>query len=386
MTPSVLVVLGTRPEAIKLAPVILELRRRGLPHRVLTTGQHRELTLGALAMFGIVPDLDLAIMRPGQTPSQVAAAVLAGLEPVLAAAPPDWMLIQGDTTTVLAAAIAAHYARIRVAHVEAGLRSHDRAHPFPEEFNRVLVSHAANLHLAPTALSREHLLREGIADWRIAVTGNPVVDALQLILARPTPPEAGALLDALPPGRRLILVTTHRRESFGAPLEGTCAALQQLAARPDVSILLPLHPNPAVRETLLARLGGQEAIHLCEALDYAALLSVMQQSHLVLTDSGGIQEEAPSLGKPVLVLRERTERPEGLTAGCARLVGTDPARIVAAVSELLDDPLAYAAMAQAQSPYGDGRAAGRIVDALTDFHDPGTSQKDEPTATASAAW
>ncbi len=367
MTPSVLVVLGTRPEAIKLAPVILELRRCGLPHRVLTTGQHRELTLGALAMFGIVPDLDLAIMRPGQTPSQVAAAVLAGLEPVLATAPPDWMLIQGDTTTVLAAAIAAHYARVRVAHVEAGLRSHDRAHPFPEEFNRVLVSHAADLHLAPTALAREHLLREGIADWRIAVTGNPVVDALQLILARPAPPEAAALLAALPPDRRLILVTTHRRESFGPPLEDTCTALRQLAARPDVSILLPLHPNPAVRETLLARLEGLEAIHLCEALDYAALLSVMRQSHLVLTDSGGIQEEAPSLGKPVLILRERTERPEGLTAGCARLVGTDPARIVAAVSELLDDPVAYAAMARAQSPYGDGRAAGRIVNALEHF-------------------
>lgn len=361
----VMLVAGTRPEAIKLAPVVLALRAApGIDSLVLTTGQHRELALEVFDLFGIQPDVDLAIMRANQTPTQVAAAVLTGLEPHLTDWHPDWVVVQGDTTTVLAATIAAHYGGIRVAHVEAGLRSHDRRNPFPEEFNRVLTSHAVDLHFAPTDGARDNLLREGIPSDRIVVTGNPVVDALHHFRGLEWEPGPADPLSHLPADKRLLLVTTHRRESFGPPLERICQAVSSLARRPDVHVVVPVHPNPQVSMVVRERLTGATAITLVDPLDYRSLVWLMHRSHLILTDSGGIQEEAPSLGKPVLILREVTERPEGIAAGCAELVGTEIDRIVAVTTELLDDTERYGRMAHAANPYGDGHAAERIVRAL----------------------
>lgn len=360
-----MVVVGTRPEAIKLAPVVLALRASsGIDSLVLTTGQHRELALEALGMFSIRPDVDLAIMRAAQTPTQVASAVLAGLEPHLTRWQPNWMVLQGDTTTVLAATIAGHYGRVKVAHVEAGLRSYDRANPFPEEFNRVLTSHAADLHFAPTHGARDNLLREGIPADRVVVTGNPVVDALYYIRDMKWEPEADSPLSRLPAGRRWLLLTTHRRENFGPPLERICQAVLQLARRPDVHVILPVHPNPQVRTVVLSHLANEPNVTLVDPLDYRAMVWLLSRSYLVLTDSGGIQEEAPSFGKPVLILREVTERPEGVAAGCAALVGTAVERIVASATELLDDTGRYHSMARVANPYGDGRAAERIVATL----------------------
>jgi UDP-N-acetylglucosamine 2-epimerase (non-hydrolysing) len=365
----VLAVFGTRPEVIKLAPVIRELRK--YPDRVMckvcVTAQHRQMLDQMLRVFQIQPDYDLNIMQDNQSPSYVAARVLMELEGVIQREKPDWVLIQGDTTTVAAAALAAYYAGVKVAHVEAGLRTGDKWRPFPEEINRRVVGAIADLHFAPTALARANLLREGVAPEAVVVTGNPVIDALRWIAAQPPSPAAVELLAraGVPSGRRLVLVTAHRRESFGMGILALCQALAELAERfPELTILYPVHPNPNVHRPVYQILGRIPNIMLTEPLDYATLVHIMAQAVLVLTDSGGIQEEAPSLGKPVLVLREVTERPEAIQAGTARLVGTDPQRIVSETVRLLTDPAEYNRMARAVNPYGDGRAAERIVSAL----------------------
>mgnify|MGYP002681768653 CR=1 FL=1 len=349
-----------------MAPVIRALRRRPgrVDCRVCVTAQHRRLLDQVLHLFGIAPDYDLDVMAEDQSPTQVAAAVLARLEPILRAERPDWVLVQGDTTTVLAASIAAFYARARVAHVEAGLRTHDRWQPFPEEMNRRVASVVADLHLAPTDWARDNLLREGVPGECIRVTGNPVIDALQWAASLPYDP-AGGPLGAIPRDGRLLLVTAHRRENFGRPLEEICRALVDLvAAEGDLHVVYPVHPNPTVQGTVTRLLAGQSGVTLTPPLSYLALVNLLKRACLVLTDSGGIQEEAPGLGKPVLVLREVTERPEAVAAGTVQVVGTDRGRIVAAARRLLDDPAAYAAMARAVNPYGDGQAAERIAAAL----------------------
>ncbi len=366
----ILSIIGTRPEAIKMAPVIGELERRAgrIVSRVCVTAQHRQMLDQVLALFGIVPHHDLNVMAARQSPTQVAAAVLAKLEPVLQAEQPDWVLVQGDTTTVLAAAIGAFYGRIRVGHVEAGLRTGDKHQPFPEEINRRLASVVADLHFAPTETARDNLLREGLSAAAIRVTGNPVIDALQAVAERPYDPASGPLR-AIPWQRRLVLVTAHRRENFGAPLERICLALRDLAqAYPqDLHLVYPVHPNPQVRDPVGRLLGGVPGVTLLEPLDYLPLVYLLKRATLVLTDSGGLQEEAPGLGKPVLVLREVTERPEAVNAGTVRLVGTDRGRITAEARRLLDDPGAYAAMARALNPYGDGHAAERIVNSILEW-------------------
>lgn len=366
----ILSVIGTRPEAIKMAPVVKELERHagGVISRVCVTAQHRQMLDQVLELFAIVPDHDLNVMAADQSPTQVAAAVLQKLEPILQAERPDWVLIQGDTTTVLTAAIGAFYARIKIGHVEAGLRTRNKTQPFPEEINRQMVSVVADLHFAPTEVSRHNLLREGISGGIIRITGNPVIDALQAVADRPYDPASGALA-GIPWNRRLILVTAHRRENFGKPLEQICLALRDLVATypDDVHIVYPVHPNPNVQEPVRRILGKVPGITLLDPLDYLPLVYLMKQSTLVLTDSGGLQEEAPGLGKPVLVLREVTERPEAVTAGTVRLMGTDRTKIVANARKLLDDPAEYQKMARAINPYGDGHAAEHIVKALLDF-------------------
>ncbi|HUI41568.1 MAG TPA: UDP-N-acetylglucosamine 2-epimerase (non-hydrolyzing) [Terriglobia bacterium] len=365
----VLSVFGTRPEAIKLAPVIAELRRRpGVVSRVCVTAQHRQMLDQVLSLFQISPDSDLDLMEANQTPSQVAASALLGLESVLAGERPDWVLVQGDTTTAAAAALAAFYARARVGHVEAGLRSHDKWRPFPEEINRRVAGVIADLHFAPTERARANLLREGVSEDQVVVTGNTVIDALRWVQAQPWAPRslgdaARALEDA---NARLILVTAHRRENFGEPIERICEALQELSARygDAVRILYPVHPNPSIREPVHRLLGGIRNVVLTAPLDYLALVQVMKRSYLVLTDSGGIQEEAPALGVPVLVLREVTERPEAVECGTVRLVGSAKDRIVSEAARLLDDPREHERRAQAVNPYGDGHAAERIGRAL----------------------
>jgi UDP-N-acetylglucosamine 2-epimerase (non-hydrolysing) len=376
-----MVVVGTRPEAIKMAPVVLELRRRAAEGRlrsaVCVTAQHRQMLDPMLALFGIVPDHDLDVMGADQTPARVASVVLARLEPVLKDLQPDLVLVQGDTTTVAAAALAAYYARARIGHVEAGLRTHDKWQPFPEEMNRRVAGALADLHFAPTAGARENLLREDVPADRIAVTGNPVIDALREIAARPETEEVRALLrriqlpDGAPdenagPRPRLVLVTAHRRENFGRPIERIGHALRDLAARygDRIRIVYPVHLNPNVQGPIHRILDGVPNVELLPPIEYLPLVHLMKRAWLLLTDSGGIQEEAPGLGAPVLVLRDVTERPEAVSAGTARLVGTDRERIVAEASRLLDDPAARDAMGRAVNPYGDGRAAPRIVAAL----------------------
>jgi len=361
----VMLIFGTRPEAIKLAPVITALSKDpNFETIVVVTAQHRDLLDGVLNLFGIKPDIDLNLMRLNQSPTSVAAAILAGLEPILATHKPDWVLVQGDTTTVMAAAIAAHYARIRVGHVEAGLRSYDRANPFPEEMNRVITGHISDLHFAPTAGARDNLLREGIDPNSVIVTGNTVIDALLTASKTPWAPHHGSPLVALPLNRRWLLVTAHRRENFGQPIRDICQALIRLADRGDTHIIYPVHPNPNIQGPVYELLGSHPAITLTAPLEYHPLIWLMSRCELVLTDSGGIQEEAPSLGKPILVMRKTTERPEAIEAGAAKLVGTDPDGIVTEASRLLDNQQVYEAMAHAINPYGDGRAAGRILAAL----------------------
>ncbi len=367
----VLVIFGTRPEAIKLAPVISALCRhpRRPQVRVCVTGQHRHMLDQVLQLFGIQPHYDLNVMQPNQSLAQLTASVLVHLEPVIQAERPDWVIVQGDTTTVMSAALAAFYCGVRVGHVEAGLRTFDKRQPFPEEINRRIVTVIGDLHFAPTQKARQHLLAEGVPEARIVVTGNPVIDALYQVVAMPCDLRQGALADVPWGERRLILVTAHRRENFGRGIEQICLALRDLAERydGDVHIVYPVHLNPNVDGPVRQWLGGVPNITLTPPLDYLTLAHVMQRATLVLTDSGGIQEEAPGLGKPVLVLRETTERPEAVEAGTVKLVGTDRARIVAEAACLLDDPSAYAAMARAINPYGDGHAAPRIAEALLNY-------------------
>lgn len=354
----ILVVVGTRPEAIKMAPVILALKAAPWCEcRVLATAQHRQMLDQVLNLFGIVPDIDLDMMRPNQSLPDLTARLIVELDRVLAAEAPDAVLVQGDTTTVMTAAMACFYRRIPVGHVEAGLRTGDMNNPFPEEMNRVVAGRLASWHFAPTESSQANLLREALPAERIHVTGNTVIDALLDVAARS---------DECPvettPFARLVLVTAHRRENFGEPLLNICAAIRSLAARfPDTLFVYPVHPNPNVRETVEKNLSGLDNVRLIAPLDYRPFVALMKRADLILTDSGGVQEEAPALGKPVLVLRRETERPEAVTAGVVKLVGTEEAAIVDAARQLLEDPVAYAQMAKGVSPYGDGHAAERIV-------------------------
>jgi UDP-N-acetylglucosamine 2-epimerase (non-hydrolysing) len=363
----VLTVFGTRPEAVKLGPVIRELARypERIVSRVCVTAQHREMLDQVLRIFAIQPDYDLDVMQDNQTPTRVAASVLARLESILLDKRPDWVLVQGDTTTVAAAALAAFYARAHVGHVEAGLRTGDRWQPFPEEINRRIAGVIADRHFAPTERSRDNLLREDVPPGRILVTGNPGIDALHWITAQPESPEVRELLLGSPEAR-VILVTAHRRENFGDPLKQICLALRDIARRyaDSVRIVYPVHRNPNVWGPVHDLLGNVPQITLRPPLDYLPNLQLMKRATLVITDSGGIQEEATGLGIPALVLREVTERPEGVETGALRIVGTDRARIVRETSLLLDDSAEYARMANARNPFGDGHAAERIVDSL----------------------
>ncbi len=391
----VLSIIGTRPEAVKMAPIVLRLAQTpGVESKVCVTGQHREMLDQVLDLFRIRPDVDLDLMRPDQSLAQITAAIFEHLDPVLQTLSPDWVLAQGDTTTVMAVSLAAYYNRLRFGHVEAGLRTADKWQPFPEELNRRVASIAADLHFAPTEWARQNLLKENVPPAHILVTGNPVIDALHIAASLPAPaaelellqrligagtgapaqgaPGQGALAQgalaqgALAHPPRLVLVTAHRRENFGAPLESICAALKALAEMyaGRIKIVYPVHLNPNVQGPVYRLLEGVPHITLLPPLDYLPLVHLMKRATLVLTDSGGIQEEAPGLGVPVLVLREVTERPEGVQSGTVRLVGTDMQRIVGEARRLLDDPAAYRAMAKAANPYGDGHAAQRIVDAL----------------------
>lgn len=364
-TLKIMPIFGTRPEAVKLSPVINCLRQiQGIEVVVLSTGQHDDLMAPILDWFGIAPDIDLRVMRPNQTPTGVAAEVMLRLEPILQQERPDWVLVQGDTTTVMATAVTAHYARVRVGHVEAGLRSYDRQNPFPEEANRVIAGHLADLHFAPTVAARENLLREGIDPATVQVTGNTVVDALQSVRARLSEIQVDGSLSALPKDKRLILVTAHRRENFGRPIRDICAALKGIARLNDVHIVYPVHPNPNIRQPAYELLAEEPSISLLPPLDYLSFIWLMENSHLILTDSGGLQEEGACLGKPVFVLREVTERPEAVTAGVARIVGTEPESIIRDVSGVLTDTACYAQMARPVDVFGDGKAAERIVNAL----------------------
>jgi UDP-N-acetylglucosamine 2-epimerase (non-hydrolysing) len=363
----VLTVFGTRPEAVKLGPVIRELARHAdqIESRVCVSAQHRDMLDQVLDIFGIQPDYDLDVMQDNQTPTQVASVVLARLEPILQAERPDWVLVQGDTTTVAVAALAAFYARAHVGHVEAGLRTGDRWQPFPEEINRRVAGVIADRHFAPTARSRDNLLREDVPAERILVTGNPGIDALRWITAQP---ESAVVRDLLleAPEARTILVTAHRRENFGAPLRDICLALRSLAEEyaGSVRIIYPVHRNPNVWGPVHELLGSVPHVTLVPPLDYLSNLHVMKRAYLVVTDSGGIQEEATGLGVPGLVLREVTERPEGVETGALRIVGTERGRIVSEVRRLLEDEIEYARMAHAENPFGDGHAAERIVASL----------------------
>jgi UDP-N-acetylglucosamine 2-epimerase (non-hydrolysing) len=362
----VLSVFGTRPEAVKMAPVVERLRHApGVEARVCVTAQHRQMLDQVLSLFDIAPDFDLNVMEADQALAPLTTAIFRGLDPVLEQFQPDWVLVQGDTTTVLAAALLATYRHIRVGHVEAGLRTGDKWQPFPEEINRRVAGVVADLHFAPTARARDNLLREGVAARHIVVTGNPVIDALQAIAAKPYDPGSGPLA-GIPFERRVILLTAHRRENFGAPMEQIFTAVRRLAERhpDDVVFVYPVHLNPHVRRPAQQLLGDVPNITLLDPLDYLPMVHLLRRCTLVLTDSGGLQEEGPALGKPVLVLRQVTERPEAIEAGTARLVGTEADRIEAEVERLLEDPGAYAAMAHAVNPFGDGHAAEKIVEAL----------------------
>ena len=366
----VLTILGTRPEAVKLAPVIQELNHAaGTESVVCVTAQHREMLDQVLNLFHILPNFDLNLMKPDQLLSSLTAEIFNHLDPVLEKVKPDWVLVQGDTTTAMAASIAAHYLRILVGHVEAGLRTHDKWQPFPEETNRRIISAVADLHFAPTSLSQRNLLSENINPNMIVVTGNTVIDALQWIIKQPEPELVKSLLlkmEIKPGGKELVLITAHRRESFGQPIENICRAILTLARRysDKLQFLYPVHPNPHIHEPVFRLLSGIPNVHLTEPMEYIDLIHTLSHVKLVLTDSGGIQEEATGLGKPALVLREVTERPEGVEAGVLELVGTNPEKIVAASQRLLEDKTSYHRMAHAANPFGDGHASERIVRSL----------------------
>ncbi|HEX6269232.1 MAG TPA: UDP-N-acetylglucosamine 2-epimerase (non-hydrolyzing) [Anaerolineales bacterium] len=367
----VLSVFGTRPEAIKMAPIVRLLKETaGIESHVCVTAQHRDMLDQVLDLFEIEPEYDLDLMRDNQSLAQISAAIFTYLDPVLADFKPDWVLVVGDTTTVVTTSLLTYFRRIKLGHVEAGLRTQNKWHPFPEEINRRLATVIADLHFAPTEWSKANLLREGIDEKNILVTGNSVIDALRFAVAQEQPEQITTLLNRLSPGakeremKRLILVTAHRRENFGQPLENICYAIKDLASRPNVEIVYPVHLNPNVQEPVNRILIDSPHITLLPPLDYLPLVHLMKHTKLILTDSGGLQEEAPSLGIPVLVLREVTERPEGIDAGTLKLVGTETSRIVEEARRLLDDPSAYEAMAKAANPYGDGHAAERIITAL----------------------
>ncbi|MCS7011436.1 MAG: UDP-N-acetylglucosamine 2-epimerase (non-hydrolyzing) [Anaerolineales bacterium] len=367
----VLSVFGTRPEAIKMAPVVRRLAQTpGVESLVCVTAQHRQMLDQVLQLFEIKPDFDLNLMQPDQALAELTAAVFTHLDPVIRQTKPDWILAQGDTTTVMATSLLAYYHRVRFGHVEAGLRTGDKWQPFPEEINRRVAGVVADLHFAPTEWARQNLRRENIPDTNIRVTGNPVIDALQWVARQPYDisdlQRLGIPAEAL--RRRILLVTAHRRENFGRPLENICAALLDLAKsyRDDIHLIYPVHLNPNVQEPVYRRLSGVPNITLTPPLEYLPLVQILKRATLVLTDSGGLQEEAPGLGVPVLVLRAVTERPEGVEAGTVRLVGTEQEAILAAARMLLDSEEERQKMARAVNPYGDGHAAERIVAALVE--------------------
>ena len=367
-----MVVYGTRPETIKLAPVVQKLKKsKHFRTTLVVTAQHREMLDQVLKLFRVEPDHDLNIMQPNQTPVQVASAAMERLDKVIRDGCFDWVLVQGDTTTAMAAALTAFYNRVKVGHVEAGLRTWDKWQPFPEEINRKVIGAISDIHFAPTGRARENLLAENVPDENIFVTGNTVIDAL-LWVANSKPSEnTEALLESLDidENQRLILVTAHRRENHGEPLRNICSALKEIAlCRPnEVRIVYPVHLNPNVQEPVREVLSDVGNIHLTDPLDYEPFVYLMSKSHIILTDSGGIQEEAPSLGKPVLVMRDVTERPEAVEAGTAKLVGTDVKKIVRETQRLLTDQEYYLEMSRAHNPYGDGKASDRIVEILDNF-------------------
>ena len=367
-------VVGTRPEVVKMAPVILRLRRGvGDLVRILATGQHRSLLDQALADFGLKADDDLDLMRPDQTLADLTARAVTALSQTLEEQKPDLVLAQGDTTTVFCTALACYYQRIPFGHVEAGLRTGRRYYPFPEEKNRELAGHLAEVHFAPTALARFNLVREGIDPGSVHVTGNTVIDALMMTASRQVP------LPIIPSTARYLLVTAHRRENLGVPLREICLALVDLVGRyPDLSVVFPVHPNPHVRRIVDEWLVEHDRIHLMEPTGYPEFVALMKNAYALVTDSGGIQEEGPSLGKPVLVLRDETERPEAVQAGTVQLVGWHREPIVKAVSDLLDRPEVYARFARTLNPYGDGRAADRIAAALRQRYGLRCGESDSP--------
>ncbi|MER3456706.1 MAG: UDP-N-acetylglucosamine 2-epimerase (non-hydrolyzing) [candidate division GAL15 bacterium] len=359
---SVVAVVGTRPDAVKMAPVVRALQQDPDFRPVLVaTAQHREMLDQVLRLFGLQPDVDLDVMRPRQTLAEVTSRTLEGLDRVLARTRPAMVLVQGDAAPCFCGALASYYHRIPVGHVEAGLRTRDKYRPFPEELYRRMTATLADLHFAPTPWARDNLLREGFDPATLFVTGNTVIDALQLVGPQVRPDG----LPELDPNRRLLLVTAHRRENWGEPLRRVCEAVRDLVARfPDVEVVFSVHRNPAVREVVVPALQGVPRVHLIDPPDYGPFVYLERKAYLILTDSGGVQEEAPGLGTPVLVLRDTTERPEGVAAGVVKLVGTDRERVVAEASRLLEDAEAYRAMAAVANPYGDGRAAWRIVQIL----------------------
>ena len=366
----VLFIFGTRPEAIKLCPVVRHMQelQNGIAVKVCVTAQHRAMLDQVLACFAVTPDYDLNLMTPGQTLAQITGRALSALDPLLVEHTPDMVVVQGDTTTTMAGALAAFYRRIPVAHVEAGLRTGDLDQPFPEELNRLVTGRLAALHFAPTVGSRRNLLVEGIPGERVLVTGNSGIDAVLhvagLLERGEIPAPAWPWLD---PSKKLIVVTAHRRESFGEGIIHICEALAELAGRGDVQIVYPVHRNPNVLDPVTRGLGGRPNIVLIDPLDYTAFVDLMRRAWLLITDSGGIQEEAPSLGKPVLVMRERTERPEAVDAGTVKLVGTDPRKIVGEATRLLDDEPEYRRRSRIHNPYGDGQASERIAGAIADW-------------------
>ena len=365
----ILVVVGTRPEAIKMAPLVKRLQARSdLAVTVCSTGQHREMINQVFQLFSIAPDIDLDVMQPGQTLSDLTSRVLVGMNGILREQEPDRVLVHGDTTTTFATTLAAYYQKIPVGHVEAGLRTGDIYAPWPEEVNRKLADAICDKLYAPTAQSRDNLLREGVPAGSILVTGNTVIDALFDVVNGPLQAARERLkrqFSYLDESKKMLLVTCHRRESFGEGFQNICDALAELADRPDVQIVFPVHLNPNVR-AVFKQLDKNPRVKLIEPLDYLEFVFLLSECHSILTDSGGIQEEAPSLGKPVFVLRKVTERPEAVAAGTVKLVGTDTARIVSAASEVLDDPSAYAAMSGIHNPYGDGKACERIIASLAE--------------------
>jgi UDP-N-acetylglucosamine 2-epimerase (non-hydrolysing) len=366
----VLLIFGTRPEAIKLCPVLLHLRQRTAEFAVkcCVTAQHRQMLDQVLQVFGVTPEYDLNVMQPGQTLAQSSARILSALEGVLTTERPDIVLVQGDTTTTFCGALAAFYSRIAVGHVEAGLRTGDLAQPFPEELNRVLTTRLSALHFAPTEGSARNLRFDHVPADRIVVTGNTGIDAVLQVTERLHRGDLPAIdLPGLDSAKRLLVVTAHRRENHGAPLEAICEALLRLARRGDVQIVYPVHRNPHIVGPVEQRLGGNPAILLCNPLDYVPFVDLMRRAYLLITDSGGIQEEGPSLGKPVLVMREKTERPEAVEAGTVKLVGADAERIVRETELLLDNRDECERMSRAHNPYGDGHASERIADALVRF-------------------